>query len=73
MGQTAVAREAYVPNDAYTKAAEDKATYTTKTDLEKAINKTQSAMEKAAKDLNFVEAAKLRDQMFALKEELGNK
>ena len=30
-------------------------------------------MEKAAKDLNFVEAARLRDQMFALKEQLGNR
>ncbi len=34
--------------------------------LEKAIEKTKLLMEKAAKELNFPEAARLRDEMFAL-------
>jgi excinuclease ABC subunit B len=29
-------------------------------------------MEKAAKDLDFMEAARLRDQMFAMQQELEN-
>jgi len=73
MGQTAIAVEAYAPNEAYSQVAEPKETYSSDNELEEAINKIQSAMEKAAKDLNFVEAAKLRDKMFALKEKLHNR
>ncbi len=36
--------------------------------LEKAIEKTKLLMEKAAKELDFPEAARLRDEMFALQE-----
>lgn len=36
--------------------------------LDKAILKTQKAMEKAAKELDFIEAARLRDELFELKE-----
>ncbi|HEU0227238.1 MAG TPA: excinuclease ABC subunit UvrB [Arachidicoccus soli] len=38
--------------------------------LEKAILTTRKQMEKAAKDLDFIEAAKLRDEMLALQKEL---
>ena len=38
--------------------------------LEKAISKVKKQMEKAAKDLDFIEAARLRDEMFALQNEL---
>jgi excinuclease ABC subunit B len=38
--------------------------------LEKAIADTKKKMEKAARDLDFMEAAKLRDNMFALQKEL---
>jgi len=34
--------------------------------LEKAILKTKKEMEKAAKELDFLEAARLRDEMFAI-------
>ena len=73
MGQTAVAAEAYIPNDAYSKAAEPIAPYSSDADLEVAIKKTKLAMETAAKELKFVEAGNLRDKMFALKEQLGNR
>ena len=35
-------------------------------DLEKNIKTVRKAMEKAAKELNFMEAARLRDELFAL-------
>ncbi|HTN38051.1 MAG TPA: excinuclease ABC subunit UvrB [Arachidicoccus sp.] len=41
--------------------------------LEKAISKIKKQMDKAAKDLDFIEAAKLRDEMFALQKELKAK
>ena len=33
---------------------------------EKMIQKTKAAMQKAAKELDFIEAARLRDEMFQL-------
>jgi len=41
--------------------------------LNKAIENTKIKMEKAAKELNFIEAARLRDEMFALQELLKEK
>jgi excinuclease ABC subunit B len=51
-------------------AAEDQAVYITIPQIEKAIAKTKKDMTKAAKDLDFMEAAKLRDEMFRLQKEL---
>ena len=51
-------------------AAEEQATYTTIPQLEKAIAKTKKDMNKAAKDLDFMEAARLRDEMFRMQKEL---
>lgn len=45
-------------------AAESKLEYYSKADIEKAIDKTRKAMEKAAKELDFMLAAQLRDQLF---------
>ncbi|MDX1903641.1 MAG: excinuclease ABC subunit UvrB [Thermonemataceae bacterium] len=42
-------------------------------DLEKVLKETQKAMERAAKDLDFLEAARLRDEITALKNKLGKK
>jgi excinuclease ABC subunit B len=41
--------------------------------LEKTIERTRKAMEAAAKDLDFIEAARLRDEMFALEKILSEK
>jgi excinuclease ABC subunit B len=38
--------------------------------MEKAIQQTKKRMEKAAKDMDFMEAARLRDEMFRLQKEL---
>jgi len=51
-------------------AAEDEQEYKTIPQFEKAIAKAKKEMEKAAKNLDFMEAARLRDRMFTLKNEL---
>jgi excinuclease ABC subunit B len=51
-------------------AAEDQQVYKTIPQMEKGIAKIKKEMEKAAKDLDFMEAARLRDEMFRLKKEL---
>jgi excinuclease ABC subunit B len=38
--------------------------------MEKAIGKIKKEMEKAARDLDFMEAARLRDEMFRLQNDL---
>jgi excinuclease ABC subunit B len=53
-----------------TTAAEEQAVYQTIPQMEKAIAKTKKEMEKAARDLDFMEAARLRDEMFALQKQL---
>jgi excinuclease ABC subunit B len=51
-------------------AAEDEGVYETKKDLEKAVAGSKKEMEKAAKNLDFIEAARLRDVMLGLKKKL---
>jgi excinuclease ABC subunit B len=48
-------------------AAESEVKYLTKNQLEEEIKKTQSAMEKAAKNFDFIDAAKYRDKLAQLK------
>lgn len=55
---------------ATTHAAEEQASYATIPQLEKAIAKTKKEMEQAARDMDFMEAARLRDDMFRMKEQL---
>ncbi len=47
-------------------AAEDEVVYKSAVQLDKIIAQTKKAMEKAAKDLDFMEAARLRDNLFQL-------
>jgi excinuclease ABC subunit B len=54
-------------------AAEDQESYQTIPQLEKAIAQVKKKMEKAARDLDFMEAARLRDRMFELQKELEGK
>ncbi|AEW02513.1 excinuclease ABC subunit B [Niastella koreensis] len=56
--------------DLVTYAAEEQVVYQTIPQMEKAISKTKKEMEKAARDLDFMEAARLRDEMFALQKQL---
>ena len=52
------------------RVAEDQSAYTTIPQMEKHIAKLKKTMEKAAKDLDFMEAARLRDLMFEAKGQL---
>lgn len=56
-------QEAYSFEHAETLAAESEAEYLSKPEIEKRIRETRKAMETAAKDLDFISAAKLRDRM----------
>lgn len=51
-------------------AAETEEQYKTIPQIEKAIRKIKKDMEKAARDLDFMEAARLRDEMFKMQKEL---
>ncbi len=51
-------------------AAEPDTTYSSKADIEKMIREKRKAMEKAAKDLDFMQAAKLRDEIKKLSSRL---
>ncbi len=71
MEQTSVAdskvRKVYVEPDEVRIAADPVVQYMGKTDLQKLIAETQRKMEAAAKDLDFLEAARLRDELLQLK------
>ena len=56
--------------DIVTIAAEDQEEYLTIPKMEKKIASVKKSMEKAAKDMDFMEAARLRDEMFRLQKEL---
>jgi excinuclease ABC subunit B len=56
--------------DMVTVAAEEQAEYKTIPQMEKALSKIKKEMEKAARDLDFMEAARLRDEMFILQKKL---
>lgn len=79
MGQTKVAdskkssRQYYVESDEQTVAADPVVAYMTKEQLTKLQLQTQKAMEKAAKELDFIEAARLRDEMLEIKKMLAEK
>ena len=52
------------------KAAEPESLYLTKPEIEKKIRDARKAMEKAAKDLDFMQAAKYRDEIKMLQEKI---
>ena len=56
--------------DKILKAAEPESLYLTKPEIEKKIRDLRKMMEKAAKELNFIEAAKFRDEIKSLQEKI---
>ena len=64
--QNALAIEA----ELLSKTAEEQEVYTTIPQLEKAIKASKKQMDAAAKELDFMEAARLRDEMFRLQKQL---
>ncbi|MEM6522892.1 MAG: excinuclease ABC subunit UvrB [Bacteroidota bacterium] len=63
----------YVEDETSSVAADPVVSYMDKDQLQKAVIKTQKSMEKAAKDLDFIEAARLRDELMELKKLLEQK
>ncbi|MFA7380670.1 MAG: excinuclease ABC subunit UvrB [Bacteroidia bacterium] len=57
---------AYVEPEEISVAADPVVQYMNKEQLQKTLEETKARMMKAAKDLDFMEAARLRDEMFAL-------
>ncbi len=56
----------YITPEEVSIAAETKLNYRSKQDVQKAIDKVKKEMEKAAKEMDFIKAAGLRDIMFEL-------
>ncbi|MDQ6482426.1 excinuclease ABC subunit UvrB [Dyadobacter sp. LHD-138] len=77
MTQTSVAdskpRKIYVEPSEIRIAADPVVQYMGKNDLQKLIIETQKKMESAAKDMDFLEAARLRDELLQLKERVKEK
>jgi excinuclease ABC subunit B len=63
----------YVENEEATLAADPVAAYLTKDELTKMAERTRKAMEKAARELEFMEAAKLRDEYQAIQKLIESK
>lgn len=79
LGQTKVAdskkstRNYYVEDEEVTLAADPVVAYLNKDELIKMSDRTRKAMEKAAKELEFIEAAKLRDEYLAIQKLIEEK
>jgi excinuclease ABC subunit B len=61
---------AYIEPEEVSAAADPVLKYMNKNQLQKAIDETKKRMVQAAKDMEFMEAARLRDEMFALQKQL---
>ncbi|WP_442794523.1 excinuclease ABC subunit UvrB [Pelobium manganitolerans] len=67
-------QQIYTEEDAeVTLAADPIVAYMTKADMKKSLEKTKKEMQTAAKELNFLLAAKLRDEMYALEKMMVEK
>jgi excinuclease ABC subunit B len=66
-------QKAYVETDTASLAADPIVQYMTKPDLKKSIENTKKDMLAAAKNMDFLLAAKLRDEMFALEKMMEEK
>lgn len=72
LGQTKVAdskkttKRYYIEEEEKSLAADPVVAYLSKPELEKMADRTRKAMEKAAKELEFMEAARLRDEYLAI-------
>jgi len=78
MGQTAVAdakkteQKTYIENESTSIAADPVVRYMSKDQLQKAITKHKKLIEKVAKELDFIEASRLRDELYELQKIYNN-
>jgi excinuclease ABC subunit B len=73
LSKKGISLKAYIEPDRPDIAADPVVKYMNREALEKAIEKTRKSMEKAASELNFVEAARFRDEMADLQKLLKSK
>jgi excinuclease ABC subunit B len=73
LGRKGAASKAYIEPDRPDVAADPVIKYMNSEALEKAIEKTRKSMEKAASELDFIEAARYRDEMAELQKLLRSK
>jgi excinuclease ABC subunit B len=73
LGQIKATRKYYVEQEEASLAADPVVAYLTKDQLQKMADRARKAMDKAAKDLEFMEAAKLRDEYLALQKLIEDK
>lgn len=79
MGQTAVADarkkepQAYIEKEEVEIAADPVLQYMTDTQITKSIAELRKEIEKTVKELDFIQAAKLRDEMYALEDYLNER
>lgn len=66
-------KKAYVENNEPSLAADPIVAYMDKDQLEKLVKTTETKMRKAAKELDFITAAQLRDELMALKKKVDMK
>ena len=66
-------QKAYIEETAVSLTADPIVAYMTKPDLKKSIENTKKEMLAAAKNMDFLLAAKLRDEMFALEKMMEEK
>lgn len=62
--------KAYIESEEASVAADPVIAYMTRDQLESVIAETERKMKKSAKDLDFIQAAQYRDELFALKKKL---
>jgi excinuclease ABC subunit B len=65
--------KAYVEKDTISTAADPIVKYLNDEQLKKFYDQARKSMEKAAKELDFIEAARLRDEMLGYKELIENR
>jgi len=63
----------YIEPDEFSMAADPVVQYMSAEELKKQIGKIKTAMIKAAKDMDFAHAARLRDEMYSLEKMLEGK
>jgi excinuclease ABC subunit B len=73
LGRKGIIIKAYIGPEKTDIAADPVIRYMNKEALEKAIEKTRKAMEKAASELDFIEAARFRDELSELQNLLNSK
>jgi excinuclease ABC subunit B len=71
-GDQNIRNQRYEQSEVTAMAAEELVVYGKPEDLEKNVKSTRKAMEKAAKELDFIEAARLRDLLFEMEKQFKN-